>query len=148
MIPELFNNDGYQSAIIAGSTPSNEEDLLYLLEDKGLQSFFLPAMGRDINLLLDFKAICQVYRIIRKYKPDIVHTHTAKTGLEGCIAARLAGIPIIIHTFHGNNFSAYFGKEMSTVSILTDRFLARLCSFIIAISEQQKRELLQSRKHQ
>lgn len=142
MISELFNDSNYSSTILYGQTPGNEQDMLYLLDGKGLQTIFLPAMSRSINPLLDFRTVWQVYREIKRLEPDIVHTHTAKAGFAGRLAAWLAGVPIIIHTFHGNNFNAYFGRVMSTVSIVTERFLALLSSRIIAISEQQKQELL------
>ncbi len=144
-ISQLFNNETYSSTVLYGNVESNEKDMLYLAREYDFPMINLPSMGRSVNPLIDLYLIWQVYRVIRSLKPDIVHTHTAKAGFAGRLAARLAGVPVILHTFHGNNFRGYFGKLMSTVSILIERLLARLSTCIIAISEQQRQELLDFR---
>ncbi len=144
-ISNLFNNEQYKSTVLYGNVESNEKDMLYLAKQYSFPLINLPSMGRSINPLLDMKLIWEVYRVIKQVKPDIVHTHTAKAGFTGRIAAKLAGVPVILHTFHGNNFRGYFGNVMSTVSILTERLLAMISTRIIAISEQQRDELLRYR---
>jgi glycosyltransferase involved in cell wall biosynthesis len=144
-ITRLFNDDIHSSKIVYGNVEPHEQDMLYLAREYGLDLINVPSMGRSINPLLDLKLVWQVYRIMRREKPDIVHTHTAKAGYAGRLAAWLAGVPVIVHTFHGNNFKGYFGKVMTAVSINTERFLARISTRIIAISEQQREELLSYR---
>lgn len=141
-ISRLFNDGNYNSTVLYGNVESNEKDMLYFAKEYDFPLINLPSMGRSLNPLLDLTLIWQVYRVIRTLKPDIVHTHTAKAGFAGRIAARLAGVPVILHTFHGNNFRGYFGKFMTWVSIHTERLLASLSTRIIAISEQQRDELL------
>lgn len=142
-ITRLFNKEGFESTILYGNAESHEQDMLYLASEYGLNCINLPTMGRSINLIQDLLLVPRVYKIIRNIKPDIVHTHTAKAGMAGRIAAKLAGVPVILHTFHGNNFKGYFGKLMSMVSINIERVLALISTRIIAISEQQMQELLQ-----
>lgn len=144
-LSQLFHNENYSSTVLYGNVEANEQDMLYLAKEYDFPLLNLPAMGRSLNPLLDLKLIWQIYRVIKTQKPDIVHTHTAKAGFAGRIAARLAGVPVILHTFHGNNFQGYFGKLMSTVSIVTERLLARISTRIIAISDLQRKDLLRYR---
>jgi len=78
---------------------------------------------------------------MRREKPHIVHTHTATAGLLGRLAARLAGVPVIVHTFHGHVLRGYFGPILSKVLVWMERFLARLSDRIVTVSEGQRREL-------
>lgn len=144
-ISRLFERDGYHSSILCGQVEPHETDMQYMADAYNLTVTQIPEMGRSINILQDLLLIPKVYRIIKAMKPDIVHTHTAKAGLVGRIAAKLAGVPVILHTFHGNNFRGYFGKLMSMISINLERILALISTKIIAISEQQRDELLSYR---
>lgn len=144
-ISQMFNDGIYSSTVLYGDVESNESDMLYLAKEYDFPMINLPTMGRSINLLQDIMLIPKVYKLIRRLKPDIVHTHTAKAGLVGRIAARLAGVPVILHTFHGNNFRGYFGKLMSLISVNLERALAMISTRIIAISDQQRDELLRFR---
>lgn len=144
-ITRIFNKDGFESTILYGNVEPHEQDMLYLAKEYDLKCINLPTMGRSINLIQDILLIPKVFRIIRKLRPDIVHTHTAKAGMAGRVAAWLAGVPVILHTFHGNNFKGYFGKVMTLVSINIERALALLSTRIIAISDQQRQELLHYR---
>ncbi|MDZ4182708.1 MAG: glycosyltransferase, partial [Candidatus Cloacimonadaceae bacterium] len=144
-ISQMFNSVPYRSTVLYGDVEDNEKDMLYLAKEYDFPMINLPSMGRSINPLEDFLLIWKVYRVIKKLKPDIVHTHTAKAGFVGRAAAWLARTPIILHTFHGNNFSGYFGILMSTFSVNVERLMARISTRIIAISEQQRDELLRFR---
>lgn len=141
-ISRLFNDADYSSTILYGNVEPDEKDMLYLARQYHLPLINIPSMGRSISPWQDIRMLFKVYRTIKALKPDIVHTHTAKAGFAGRIAARLAGVPVILHTFHGNNFSGYFGWTMTQVSLNIERFLARLSTRIIAISEQQRQALL------
>ena len=99
-------------------------------------------MGRKLSPLRDLKALWEIIKIINQIKPDIVHTHTAKAGMLGRIAAKLMGVKIIIHTFHGNVFKGYFNKFMTAFFIFIEKKLAIISDKIIAISNQQKQEIL------
>jgi len=144
-ISQMFNSGRYRSTVLYGDVEDNEKDMLYLAKEYDFPMINLPSMGRSINPLEDFLLIWKVYKVIKDLKPDIVHTHTAKAGFVGRTAAWLARTPIILHTFHGNNFSGYFGKLMSTFSVNVERLMARISTRIIAISEQQRDELIRFR---
>jgi glycosyltransferase involved in cell wall biosynthesis len=81
-------------------------------------------------------------KLIRSFKPDIVHTHAAKPGAIGRLAASAAGVPVIVHTFHGHVFHSYFNPLKTRFFINAERYLARKSSAIIAISQAQQRELV------
>lgn len=131
----------YKSLLVYGSLGWGEGSMEYLALDKHLKTLVLPELGREINLGKDLKIIWQLYQIIKKEKPDIVHTHTAKAGLAGRLAAKLAGVKKIYHTFHGHVFHSYFGQFKTNIFILIEKLLAGITTKIIAISDQQKAEL-------
>ena len=80
-------------------------------------------------------------KLIRDFKPDIVHTHAAKPGAIGRLAAAAMKVPAIVHTFHGHVFHSYFNSVKTNFFINTERYLARKSHAIVAISDQQKKEL-------
>ena len=83
----------------------------------------------------------KLYRLIRRERPQIVHTHTATAGLLGRLAAKLAGVPIVLHTFHGHVLHGYFGPLQSKALVWMERLLACLTDRIVTVSEGQRREL-------
>ena len=99
-------------------------------------------MSRSLSLINDIRSFAEIRKIIREYKPNIVHTHASKSGALGRLAAILSGVPIIVHTFHGHVFHSYFGKLKTYLYLLIERFLASKSSAIIAISNLQKMSLL------
>lgn len=144
-ISQMFNSCPYSSTVLYGDNETNEQDMLYLAKEYDFPMIKLPSLGRSINPLEDFLLIWKVFRVIKKLKPDIVHTHTAKAGFIGRAAAWMAKTPIILHTFHGNNFRGYFGILKSAISVNAERLMASISTRIIAISEQQRDELLRFR---
>ncbi|MCC7029140.1 MAG: glycosyltransferase [Chitinophagaceae bacterium] len=98
-------------------------------------------MKRAIHFSEDRKAYQEIKKIIQDFKPHIVHTHAAKPGALGRLAASACKVPVILHTFHGHVFHSYFGKAKSQLFVQAERYLAKKTDRIIAISEQQKKEL-------
>jgi hypothetical protein len=97
----------YESVLVCGNIEATEGDMMYVAEAKGIRPLMIPELGRSINPVQDLTTFWKLYRLIRQWKPDVVHTHTAKAGLVGRLAARLAGVPVIVHTFHGHVFHGY-----------------------------------------
>jgi hypothetical protein len=79
----------------------------------------------------------RIKQLIKEFKPDIVHTHAAKAGAVGRMAASDLGVKAIVHTFHGHVFHSYFGPMRTSVYKNIERFLARAPG-IVAISDKQK----------
>ncbi|MEZ4655458.1 MAG: glycosyltransferase [Candidatus Eisenbacteria bacterium] len=132
----------YESAVLCGQPGPDEGDMRYYAEQCGVQPIVLPGLGRDLHPVRDVATLVGVYRHIRRWRPDIVVTHTAKAGFVGRIAARLAGVPVIIHTFHGHVFDGYFGPRATGVFLRLERFLARLSTRIVVLSESQRDDLV------
>lgn len=137
-----YVGDEYETKLIGGVHTEDEISAEFLFKEKDISYEVVPAMSRKISPLDDLKSFIKVYRIIKEYKPDIIHTHASKAGLIGRLAGILYGTPILIHTFHGHVFHSYFGSFKTKFFILIERFLAKRTSKIIAISKIQKNDLV------
>ena len=100
----LANRDRYQVALVTGPTAGERSPTEALARDRGVEIADAPHLVRDVSPLADLRAVWELWRLIRLGQYDIVHTHNSKGGLVGRIAARLAGVPIVIHTPHGHVF--------------------------------------------
>lgn len=136
-----FLGDPFETLLIGGAIGENEESSDHILEKYGLKPMIIDEMAREIDLKLDIAAYKRLVKLIKDYKPDVVHTHASKAGALGRLAAHNCGVPVIVHTFHGHVFHSYFGKTKTTFYKTVERYLANRSSAIIAISDQQKHEL-------
>lgn len=135
-LPEI-----YETLLIGGPEEAGEESSLYIPHSLGLEPLVIEEMRRSINPLSDYFAYKRILAIIHQFKPDIVHTHASKAGAIGRLAAIRAGVPVIVHTFHGHVFSGYFGNFKTAVFKTIERYLARKSQAIVAISQIQKEQL-------
>lgn len=131
----------FETMLVGGSKDDSEESSEFILEELGIRPIIIPEMQRKINLKNDWIAYYKIKKLIEAYKPDIVHTHAAKAGTIGRLAAFNTRVPVIVHTFHGHVFHSYFGKVQTTVFKNIERYLAKRSSAIVAISERQKEEI-------
>jgi glycosyltransferase involved in cell wall biosynthesis len=141
LLTEKLSAPDYESTLLCGAIEPGEGDMMYYAEAHGVQPILLPELGRSIHPLRDPQIIWKMYKLIREMKPDVVHTHTAKAGFVGRVAAWMAGTPVIIHTFHGHIFQGYFSSLKTTVFILLERLTARMSDTIITLTEGLRREL-------
>jgi glycosyltransferase involved in cell wall biosynthesis len=132
---------GHDSRLVCGMVGPGEGDMRYVADEHGVDVTILPSLGREISPLRDLRTLWQAWRILRRERPDVVHTHTAKAGFVGRVAAWLAGVPCVVHTFHGHVFAGYFSPAKTRLYLWLERFCARLSSRIIVLSAQLKREL-------
>ena len=131
----------YEMKLVAGTKQDSEESSDYIVREMGLNFTSLPEMHRSLHPVRDYKSYKELRKIIREYKPDIVHTHAAKAGALGRLAALKEGVPVIIHTFHGHVFHSYFSPLKTKIFLAIERYLGKRSSAIIAISERQKKDL-------
>ena len=109
---------------------------------QGVRFIEVPELVRRIRPVNDLRAMMELLRIIRRERPDIVHTHTSKAGILGRLAAKLAGVPKIIHTAHGHVFYGHFGKLASTVFLVTEKLFARFTDQMIALTAGEANDYL------
>jgi glycosyltransferase involved in cell wall biosynthesis len=109
-------------------------------EEDGVKIVTVPYLIRRINLILDLLAFISLFVLFVKEKPTIVHTHTSKAGLLGRWAAKLARVPIIVHTPHGHVFFGYFGPLKTEMFIFLERLSTRLTDRIVALTSREKAE--------
>jgi len=105
--------------------------------------FQINPLVRDPNPLLDPIALLRLYKLIRANRYDIVHTHTGKAGALGRIAARMAGVPIIVHGLHGTMASP--NPILDKIYLLLDRFTGRFTDCFISVGEDLKQRYIERR---
>ena len=106
----------------------------------GVSVFHMPALVREINPVLDAWATVALWRLLRRERPQVVHTHTSKAGAVGRLAAWLAGIPLVIHTPHGHIFYGYYGTVGSAIIRLLERLLAKITDRIVTLTDRGAQE--------
>jgi glycosyltransferase involved in cell wall biosynthesis len=141
LLSKYLPTSEYSTLLLGGAIDEGEFNKLEELLAKGFRVACVTQMRRDINLINDTLALIALYRIIRRERPQIVCTHTAKAGAIGRTAAVLAGVPLIFHTFHGHAFKGYFSRPTTLIFLMIERILARFTSRIVAISPSQLKEL-------
>ena len=136
----------FDTLLVVGEKEDHEQSAEYLATNLSIGYTTIQGMGRSINPASDYFAYQKLKKLIKDFKPDIVHTHAAKPGAIGRLAAAAAGVPVVLHTFHGHVFHSYFNSLKSKLFINTERYLASKSDAIIAISEQQRKELVEDFK--
>lgn len=134
--------DTYQTLLVGGRLEPGEMSMAPKATKEGVALHELAEMGRAISWLDDVKAFFKLIKLIRHYKPHIVHTHTAKAGALGRVAAFVCRVPLRVHTFHGHVFHGYFSSFKSRIFVWVERILARISNRVIVISQRQYDEIL------
>jgi glycosyltransferase involved in cell wall biosynthesis len=136
----------FETLLVCGAQEDHEQSEEYLASVHGIQPVYISEMKRKLNFRNDWIAYKKLKKIIREFKPDIVHTHAAKSGALGRLAAKHCGVPVIVHTFHGHVFHSYFNSLKSNLFVKAERWLAGFTDAIVAISVVQKKELSEKYK--
>jgi glycosyltransferase involved in cell wall biosynthesis len=138
---------GHEVLVVAGTIPAGEASMEHVARDLDLPYLRLPALTREVSPRHDLAAVLALRRLIRRERPDVLHTHTSKAGTTGRVAALLAGNarPRVVHTFHGHVLSGYFDTRRERVFRLIERGLAHATDRIVAVSEQVRDDLVRFR---
>jgi glycosyltransferase involved in cell wall biosynthesis len=131
---------GYRTLLVAGNCEAEDGDMSYLVRD-GDAIEWEPSLSRSVRPWSNVKALWHLWRLLRRERPAIVHTHTAMAGCLGRVAAILSGVPIIVHTFHGNSLSQYFSSFQSALFRRIEQILARFTDVLCVVAAQQAEEL-------
>jgi len=144
-LTEGLRKRGYDTTLVAGSLARGEDSMAFVADARGVEIVRIDELGREISPLRDLMATIRLAKLIRKERPQILHTHTAKAGTVGRVAARLAGSrrpPIVVHTFHGHVLRGYFGPTRTLFFRLLERWLAAGTTALIAVSPQVRDDLV------
>ena len=126
----------FATVLLTGDPGEREGSLLEEAERAGAHIVRVPNLRRPLAPLSDLLAFFWLFRYLRRERPAIVATHTAKAGSLGRFAAALAGVPVIVHTFHGHVLDGYFGRMTTSIFLFVERQLGRVTSQFIAISPE------------
>jgi glycosyltransferase involved in cell wall biosynthesis len=136
---------GYETTLVAGSLARGEDSMAFVADELGIEVERLEELHREISPVRDAVAIVRLARLIRRVRPHILHTHTAKAGAVGRLAALLAGDarpPIVVHTFHGHVLRGYFDPLRTAGFRLLERWLATKTPALVAVSPQVRDDLV------
>ncbi len=147
-----LSRDSWRNLLVCGNVSPGEGDMSYLATSASVQPKVVPELGRELSPLDDLRALMSLRRIIKDFRPHIIHTHTAKAGALG----RLAGMSLngkgrhdrirFVHTFHGHVFHGYFGPRKTKAFIRIERFLAKYTDRIVVVSPLQRRDICEKYK--
>lgn len=140
LLSEGMDKGDFETFLVSGRPDADEGDMSWLADEKGIKVEYIPQLGRKI-CLKDLPAFLRILKLLWKIKPDIVHTHTAKAGTLGRIAAVLTGVPVKIHTFHGHVFDGYFSPAKTRIFIGIEKILGMFTDKVIVVSESVRREI-------
>jgi glycosyltransferase involved in cell wall biosynthesis len=142
-----MESQGFETMLACGSPAEKEGDMEYFARAHGVKPYLIPEMGRELDFFADSIALIKLLRLAFSFRPQIIHTHTAKAGALG----RLAGIAYnlfspekakLAHTFHGHIFRGYFARAKTKLFILIERALAGFSDRVITVSKTLQDELV------
>ena len=138
-----FDSRAVDSILITGYCEQDEADYLDDVATD-IEATRVNGLGRSVSLFKDLNAFFLLIKEIRRFKPDVIHTHTAKAGVLGRVAGLIAAPSAKrVHTFHGHLLHGYFGKGKTQIVITIEKLLALSTVRLIAIGNSVKRDLLE-----
>jgi glycosyltransferase involved in cell wall biosynthesis len=140
----LYLKDRHEVLLITGPPADYEWNASYLLHGfNGFDHQMIPGFIRTRKIWKHWKTYITVRKLLRQFKPDVVHTHTPVAGIIGRMAAANLGVNCILHSYHGLLFKGYFPAWQNELLIAFERWLARKSHFLLALSKGQKRDLVE-----
>ena len=133
--------DRFESVLLSGRAAPSEGSMHDLAARWAVQPIAVPGLGRRVSPVGDVRSLVFLTLFFRRFRPHIVHTHTAKAGAIGRLAAWLTRVPVVVHTYHGHVFQGYFAKPLTSLFLVVERSLARRTTRLLTVSESVKREL-------
>jgi glycosyltransferase involved in cell wall biosynthesis len=137
---------GYETLLVAGRVGEEEGSMEYLAQLNDAEPLYVSELQRNIDPRADVRAARRVLELMREFRPDILHTHTAKAGAIGRTAALLAGADrpkLVVHTFHGHVLRGYFNPVAARAFLQVERALARSTDALIAVSPEVRDDLVE-----
>ena len=134
----------FETLLAYGKVGPGEASSDFLAQQEACSVSVVPGLTPEVRPIADLRALVELVRLIRRYRPHIVHTHTAKAGFLGRLAAVLSPgpRPIVLHTFHGHVLEGYFGRATSAAYRFLERQLARTSDCLIGVSQATVEDLV------
>ena len=143
-LTRLLEARGYRTRLVRGREGAREDSMDYLAAELGVAPTLVASMRRDPGLG-DLVALRRLVSILRSDRPQIVHTHAAKAGTLGRVAALIAGRgsrSVLVHTFHGHSLTGYFSGRTAGFYRIIERWLARRTDVLVAVSGEVRDDLV------
>jgi glycosyltransferase involved in cell wall biosynthesis len=142
----LLDPARYETILFHGEVGAGEAALSGTADRYGARREVVPGLRPELRPLDDLRALVALVRAVRRFRPDIVHTHTAKAGMLGRLAAlAVRPRPIVIHTYHGHVLEGYFGRLLNAFYRTLERGLARVSDVLIGVSSATVDDLVRLR---
>jgi glycosyltransferase involved in cell wall biosynthesis len=139
---DLLDKKKFYVTILSGTQPASESDCTEEVINKNISLSLVPQLSREINPIRDLVALFKMMTYIRKERFDVVHTNSSKAGILGRLAARWAGVPVIVHTAHGWAHHNYMNKWRRKFYIMLERIAEKFTDKIVAVSELNVKKAL------
>jgi glycosyltransferase involved in cell wall biosynthesis len=143
--------EGFETCLIHGALSPGEGDMTTILPITGADAVYVDHLVRPVSPLQDLRACWRIYRALCRWRPAVVHTHTAKAGAAGRLAALLYNQTVgrthrarLIHTYHGHVFDGYFGSRSAQVFLAVERWFGRRTDAIVAISPRVRDDIIET----
>lgn len=137
-----LNQYGYETLLVVGSLGKSEGDMSPYATSKGVIPHQIPEFQPALHPWRDLVAFIKILKLMRSYRPDIVHTHTFKAGLLGRIAAFICRVPCRVHTYHGHLLEGYGSGLRTKIIVAIEKFLNLLTHQVIAVSDRVGQDLV------
>ena len=138
----LRSRPGFEVQLVSGPTAGPEGSLEPLFQDQPGLLTVLPELVRPVQPWKDFLALRRLTDLFRSQRPDLVHTHSGKAGVLGRLAARRAGVPLIVHTIHGPSFGPFQNLLANQIFRAAERTAGRVTSHFVVVAEAMSRQYL------
>lgn len=141
LLAERLDPARFTTTLVTGTEDASEGNYL-ALHGRQADVEVIPDLGREIRPLRDVKTLRTLMAVIRRVRPHVVHTHTAKAGAVGRLAAIFTGVPVVVHTFHGHVLRGYFSPAKTEVYRTIERGLARRTHRLLTVTDRVRDELI------
>ena len=144
-LAEALDPTRFRTRLMSGRITQDEGDMTYYARERGVEVTEITEISRLLSPLRDLRSFLTLLRLFRRERPMIVHTHTAKAGTVGRLAAIFAGVPVIFHTFHGHVLGGlYFSRFKTRLFLEIERQLARATDRLVVLTHDQAREMAEA----
>lgn len=126
----------FDVTLVCGVDEAGEGNMFTEVSQAGVRTIVVPSLVREVRPLADVKAFIDLYRLLSRGKFTVVHTHSSKAGIIGRLAARAAGVPVVLHTIHGMAFHEFQAAWKNRLYIILERICAPLSDSIISVSRR------------